>query len=388
MRVRVGVAAFVAASVLAATVGGCSATGDSQKDAYKIGAVVSLSGTYAGLGDPEKKAIEMEVARVNADGGVNGRDIEVIFLDDATDEAQAQGAAEQLVLEDEVLSLIGASGTGQSMAMRTVAQEYDVPQVSMAGGTVITQEFDPLVFQTPWSNTLVVPYVLKSIRDAGFEKVGLMTDGGGYGKDGRGVILNSAPAAGVAIVADEVFNPGDTDMTTQLTKIRSSGAEVLLMWTAGREASTVVKSLDQLGMDIPVYGGPGIARKEFIEGAGASADGVRFAAGKILVPSAYGEGTDAFGIATDFVSRYEESYGQSPDIFAGHAYDAFNLIVEAMKRLPEEFSPADLRDEIEKTSGFVGVGGTFTFSETDHNGIAAQDLVMYEIVNGEWKLAE
>jgi branched-chain amino acid transport system substrate-binding protein len=88
------------------------------------------------------------------------------------------------------------------------------------------------------------------------------------------------------------------------------------------------------------------------------------------------------------VERYTETYGAAPDHFAGHAYDGLYLVVEALKRLDEGFTPADLRDEIEKTSGFAGIGGVFTFSPTDHNGMASDDIVMYRIEDGHWVLAE
>ncbi|MDO8879738.1 MAG: ABC transporter substrate-binding protein, partial [Coriobacteriia bacterium] len=71
-----------------------------------------------------------------------------------------------------------------------------------------------------------------------------------------------------------------------------------------------------------------------------------------------------------------------------HAYDGLYLVVEALKRLDEGFTSADLRDEIEKTSGFAGIGGVFTFSATDHNGMTADDIVMYRIEDGRWALAE
>jgi branched-chain amino acid transport system substrate-binding protein len=142
--------------------------------------------------------------------------------------------------------------------------------------------------------------------------------------------------------------------------------------------------MQQLGMKIPLFGCHGIARKEFIDGAGGAAEGVRFAAGKVLVPASYGEGTPGFDVATDFISRYTAAYGKAPDTFAGHAYDAINLIAEAIGRLDEGFTSEDLRAEIEKTSGFVGLGGTFTFSATDHNGMNASDLVMYRVENGTW----
>ena len=330
----------------------------------------------------------MEVKRINDAGGVNGRPVEVIIEDDATDEAKAVAAASKLIEQDEVVAIIGATGTGQTMAVRGDVQRAGIPQVSMAGGTVITNPVDPLVFQTPWSNTIVVPFTLDYIKSQGITKIGLITDTGGFGKDGKAVIEKMAPDAGITIVSNQTFNPGDTDMTAQLTKIKNSDAEAIVMWTAGAEAAIIAKNVQDLGIDLPFFGSHGIARSEFIEGAGDAAEGVSFAAGKVLIPEAYGEGTEAYTVATDFIDRYTEAYGDAPSTFAGHAYDALYLIVEAAKRIDGDITPAALRDEIEATSGFVGIGGTFTFSAEDHNGMTVDDLSMYEISDGDWTLAQ
>lgn len=355
---------------------------------YVIGAVLSLTGTYAGLGEPEKNAIDLEVARINEMGGINGRPIEVLIEDDATEAEQAVAAATKLIDQDGVLAIIGATGTGQSMAMRELVVEAGVPQVSIAGGTVITAQFDPLVFQTPWSNTLVVPYTMGYLKDAGITKIAVIADSGGFGQDGVSVIKENVADFGIEIVAEETFNPGDTDMTAQLTKIKGSAAEAVVMWSAGKEAAIVAKNMADLQMTIPLYGSHGNARMEFIDGAAEAAEGFRFAAGKILMPEAYGEGTPGFDVANDFIDRYTEEYGVAPNTFAGHAYDALHIIVNAMKTLEEDFTAAELRDAIEKTSGFVGIGGTFTYSADDHNGMTEDDLVMYEVKEGKWILAE
>ncbi len=354
----------------------------------KIGAIVSLTGTYAGLGEPEKNVIEMEVARINEDGGVNGRPIEVIIEDDATDEAKAVAAASKLIEQDGVIAIIGATGTGQTMAARGDVQRAGIPQVSMAGGTVITNPVDPLVFATPWSNLIVVPFTLEHIKAQGITKIGLISDSGGFGADGQAVIAAVAPEVGVEVVSDQTFNPGDTDMTTQLTKIKNSDAEAVVFWTAGAEAAIIVKNAVDLGIDLPLFGSHGIARREFIDGAGEAAEGVRFAAGKVLIPEAYGEGTEAFTVATDFIDRYTAAYGDAPSTFAGHAYDALYLIVEAARRIDGDLTAEGLRDEIEATSGWVGIGGTFSFTPEDHNGMTVDDLTMYEIAGGEWTLVE
>lgn len=361
-------------------------TGDA--DPYRIGVVLSLSGTYSGLGTPEKKAIELEVARINESGGVNGHPIEVFYEDDATDAAQAAAAAVRLIDEEGVIAIIGASGTGQTMAMRTDLERAGVPCVSMAGGSVITSDFSEWVFQTPWPNRLVIPAVLKAMAAAGHTNIAVISDTGGYGADGHEIIAASAAEAGVTILADQTFNPGDTDMTAQLTAIKAASPDAVLIWNAGKEAAIIVNNMTQLNMDLPVYGGSGIARAEFISGAGEAAEGVQLVTGKILVPAAYGEGTEEYEIATSFIDRYTAEYGSAPDIFAGHAYDAIGLVVDALSRIEGGATPAAVRDALEGTTDWVGVGGTFTYSAQDHNGLTDDDLVLYTIENGAWKLSE
>lgn len=380
------------ASALAVTLIGCSSAtppgGSSSADTIKIGAIVSLTGTYAGLGAPEKKALELEVKRINDAGGINGKMVEVIIEDDGTDEAKAVTAATKLIEKDKVVAIIGATGTGQSMAIRGGIDAAGIPQVSMAGGSAITANFDPLVFQTPWSNKLVLPFELAYMKKNGITKIGVISDTGGFGKDALAVLKAEAPKAGVEIVSEQTFNAGDTDFSAQLTKIKGSGALAMHVLTSGKEAAAIVQQAKQLGITLPNYGTHGNARMEFIQGAGDAAEGFIFPAGKILIPESYGADTAAYKVATDFVERYSAANaGEKPSTFAGHAYDAINLIAEAAKRVTGELTPAALRDQIEKTTGFVGIGGTFNYTATDHNGLSENDLNMYKVTGGTWTIA-
>jgi branched-chain amino acid transport system substrate-binding protein len=393
-----GLAAVVLAAVLLTMLGlvaaGCggsseepsggSSSGAASGEPIKIGAILSLTGTYAGLGEPEKNLIEMEVKKINDAGGINGRPVEVIIEDDATDEAKAVAAASRLIEQEGVVAILGASGTGQTMAVRGDVQRAGIPQVSMAGGTVITNPVDKLVFATPWSNTIVVPFTLDYLKSQGITKIGLITDSGGFGKDGQAVFKADAPKAGIEIVADETFNPGDTDMTAQLTKIKNSDAQAIVMWTAGAEAAIIAKNAKDLGIDLPIYGSHGIARQEFIEGAGAAAEGIKLAAGKVLDPSLYEAGSEAAKVADQFISDYQAAYGEKPGMFPGYAYDALYLVVEAAKRVQGDLTPEALRDEIEKTTGWVGIDGTYNMTAGDHNGLSAEDLQMYEVSGGQF----
>jgi branched-chain amino acid transport system substrate-binding protein len=396
-------AVALVAALMVLALAGCAApaakeTGDpgAAKDPIKIGAVVSLTGTYAGLGVPEQNAIQLEVARFNDAGGLDGRKVEVVYEDDATDPAKAQAATTRLIEQEKVVAIIGATGTGQTMGMRADIDRAGIAQVSMAGGNAVTASFDKLVFQTPWPNRLVVPFTLAYMKKQGITKIGLLSDSGGYGKDGRQVVLDEIAAYGVTVVADETFNAGDTDMTTQLTKIKAKAPQAIWMWAAGKEGAVIVKNARALGpvwgiagnAEAQIFGTPGNGRKEFVEGAGAAGEGFTFAAGRILAPDSYGKDTEAHKVATDFIDRYTKKYSKAPDIFAGHAYDAITIVLDGLKRAGADADGAKLRDAIEATDGLVGVGGTFTYSATDHNGLTDKDLVIYTVENGAWKVVE
>jgi branched-chain amino acid transport system substrate-binding protein len=228
LHLSMGVLGAALAAALAVGLVGCSASsttpstsGGASTEPIKIGAIVSLTGSYAGLGEPEKKTIEMEVKKINDAGGINGRKVEVIFEDDGTDNTKAVAAVTKLISQDKVVAIIGSTGTGQSMAIRNEIDRAGIPQVSMAGGNAITGKFDPLVFQTAWSNALVVPFELADMKKAGITKIGFIADDGGFGKDGAAVIATEAAKFGIEVVSNQAFKLGDTDMTAQLTNIGS-----------------------------------------------------------------------------------------------------------------------------------------------------------------------
>lgn len=378
------------AFALVMSVAGCTGTKTqavkpASSEPIRVGVVLSLTGPYAALGTAEKNALELESDALNRAGGIDGRKIELVIEDDGTDEAKAVAATTKLIDQDKVVAIIGASGTGQSMAMRGDVDRAGIAQISMAGGTVITSTFDSLVYQTPWSNTIVVPYVLQAIKDAGYAKIALLADTGGYGKDGSAVIKSDAGEFGIKIVDSQTFNPGDTDLSAQLTKIKSSGAEAVLLWTAGKEGALAVKGARDLGITVPFFGGSGQARKEFIDGAGPAAEGLVFGTGKSLVPANWGKESKEYATLNDFAVRYEAAYGNTPDIFAGHAFDAFNIVVGALKSAGPDADAAAVAKAVEGTKGLIGFGGTFTFSATDHNGLTEKDLALYRITDGAWK---
>ena len=257
--------------------------------------------------------------------------IEVIFEDDGTDEAKAVAAASKLIEQDKVVAIIGATGTGQTMAVRNEIDRAGIPQVSMAGGSAITAKFDPLVFQTPWSNNLVVPFTLAYLKKQGITKIGVITDTGGFGKDGqRGASPPRPPRPGVDDRLEPDVQPRrrrHDRAADQHQELRCAGGGHVDLRQGGghgrqeRQAARADDSRSTAATATRAWSSS--------QGAGDAAEGFRFAAGKILLPESYGKDTAEYKTATEFVDRYTKAYGAAPSTFAGHAYDALYLIAEA-----------------------------------------------------------
>lgn len=355
--------------------------GTEVKEPLKIGAVLSLTGNSAPLGDPEKKTLEMEVEAINKEGGIDGRKVELYIEDDQSDPAKGKVAADKLVDEKKVNVIIGGSITPVSMVIKDVAIKAKIPQVAPAAGITITQPDYKWVFRTAQSDALAVRKVIEYLSQTlKIKKFAIINVDSSFGNSGAAVLKELAPGVGMEVVGEEKYAPGSTDVTAQLTKLRSTDAEVLVIWDTSKGSATVAKNAAQLGMSIPLVGSHGIASKVFIDLAGANAENVAFPAGKILdSSSASGEQKS---VLDKFIADYKAKYGSNPDTFAGHAYDALHIIVNAAKKAGND--PAKLRDEIEKTKNFVGITGIFTYTPTNHDGLKTSDLVMWTIKTGKW----
>lgn len=350
-----------------------------DEDSFKVGVILSLSGTYANLGQAEKNALQLEAKLINEQGGVDGKKLVLILEDDATDEAKAVSAAQKLIQRDKVEAIIGASGTGQSMAIRELIEKARIPQISMAGGSVISEQFSPFVFQTPWSTELLLKELISHFEKEGVSRVALVSDSGGYGKDGRSIALKLFEKSSVDLVLDTTFKPQDTDMSSQVALIKNSKPDVILLWNAGKESSLFVRQLKNAGISTPVYGGSGLAREEFLDGVREFGEGINLLTGKSFVPASWDESDPSFKVSSEFKSRYETEYLQPVDIFAGHAYDALHMLVQAKE------SGKPLLEALE-SQVFYGYGGAFEYTSTDHNGLGPKDVSYFHIKQGEWAI--
>lgn len=354
----------------------------------KIGSFLSVTGPASFLGDPEKRTLEREVDRLNADGGVLGRKIQLVVYDDGGRPDKAATFARRLIESDKVDLLIGGSTTGTSMAAIKVAEPAHVPFISLAGGVEIIEPVKAWVFKTPHTDRMAAEKVFADMKARGLTKIAMISEDAGFGKSGHDQSLKVAPAYGIQILADEVYSAKDPDVTAQLTKIKNTpGVQAVFNFGFGQSPAVVTRDYRQLGIALPLYESHGVASKEYIRLAGPAAEGVRFPAAGLLIADQLPASDPQKPVVTAFKKDYEAAFKSEVSTFAGHAYDALEIAVAAIRRAGT-VDKAAVRNEIEKTSGYIGTGGRVSMSPKDHLGLNLSAFHMVEIHNGGWVLVD
>jgi len=358
----------------------------SAAEPIRIGSFLTVTGPASFLGDPELKTLQMYVEDINAKGGVKGRKLELIHYDTGGNAKDAVNFAKRLIKNDKVDLIVGGTTTGDSMAVIPDVEKEGIPFISLAGGVEIVEPVKKWVFKTPHTDRMAVAKIYEDLRKRGLNKVALITGDGGFDKSGHEQLLKLASQYGMTLVADEFYGNKDSDMTAQLTKIRATDAQAIINFGFGQAPAIVTKNIKQLGITLPLYQSHGVASKNFIDLAGDAAEGVRLPAAALVVAEQLPDADPQKPVLLAYKNKYEAKYGPV-STFGGHAYDGLMIAVAAMERA-DGADKAKVRDEIEKTRGFIGTAGVFNLSPQDHMGLNLDAFKMVEIRKGAWKIVE
>ncbi|MDC8758631.1 ABC transporter substrate-binding protein [Janthinobacterium fluminis] len=365
----------------------CCAGAACAAENIKIGSVLSVSGPAAFLGDPELKTLQMYIEKINAEGGVLGRKLELVHYDDGSDAAKANGFAKRLIESDKVDVLIGGTTTGATMAMAPLVDKASLPFISLAGAVVIVDPVKKWVFKTPHTDRMAAEKVFEDMKKRGISKVGLLSETSGFGASGRKESQAVAAKYGITFVADETYGPKDTDITAQLTRIKgTAGVQAVFVFGLGQGPAVATKNYGQLGMGaLPLYQSHGVASDEYIKLSGKSAEGVRLPTPALLIGAMLPAADAQKAIVTGYDKQYKERYKIDPSTFGGYALDALNLSVDAIRRAGST-DKEKVRGALEQTRGFVGTTGVFNMTPANHMGLDLSAFRMVEVKNGEWAL--
>ncbi len=379
MNVKVMILVIAAATLLFSAVSFAAAP-------IKIGALFAVTGPAAFLGEPERNSARMVIDEINKAGGVKGRKLELVAYDTAGDATKAVQLATKLIKDDKVVAIIGPSTTGETMAVIPVTEKEQIPLISCSAGSKITDPIKKWVFKTAQNDALAVGRIYEYLQKTKQTKVSILSVSDGFGASGREQLKSQAAKYGITIVSDDTYGPKDTDMTAQLTKIRGTHAQAIICWGTNPGPAVIAKNVRQLGIKTPLFMSHGVSSKKFIELAGEAAEGIKLPSGKVVVADVLPGSDKQKKPLMAFVMDYQKHYKAEGDHFGGHAWDAVMLLRNALENGAD--TAAAIRDQLEKTRSFAGIGGSFNYSPQDHAGLGKDAFVLVEVKNKDWVIVK
>lgn len=348
----------------------------------RIGLLLSLTGPAAPFGIPERDAVEVLVNKFNADGGINGHKIELSIYDDATNPAEAARGATQLIQQNKVVAIIGATTGSGTLAAAPVAMRYEVPMVAPNGTLAVTlkeNKFYPWVFRSLSGDLTNTAVMFERAIAGGAKKVGLFYQEDAYGKNTADYIAELAKKANVTIVETATAQLKALDLTSQATKIRNGNPDVVLIQaSAPTLGAAFVRAARQVGLEAPMWAPVGLGQKSFIDASGEAGNGVRI----VLVANwdQPGEGLQELGKLMNAAGKPPQGFGE---VIGSNALLA---ITEAVKTIKGDVTGRALRDAIEKLCGIKTYSeGKMCFSPDTHDGWNGDLLVSAEMRDGKFK---
>jgi branched-chain amino acid transport system substrate-binding protein len=377
-------ASFTTACGNNSSTAGSAPSGDKP---IKIGAVFSASGGASSLGKPEMDTLKMMVDQTNTEGGINGRKIDLIAYDDKSDQNEAVLDMKKLIEQDQVVAVIGGTTSGNTLAMIPLAEKSKIPFISVAASKNINKPTKKYVFKTAQGDDVVVPRVVKYLKDHHLTKVAWLGVDNSYGSSGKEEFDALSKQEGIETIISESFEATVNDAKPMLTRVKNANPQAIVIWGTTQESSVVTKNVRELGITVPIIESHGIASQKFIELAGDSANGVILPAGRLLVADQLPDDNKQKKILGNYAKQFQDKFHYPPSTFGGHAWDAYEILIAAIKSAGD--NPAKIRDAIEtNTKDFTGISGNFNISQEDHNGLKEDALAIVEIKNGKWTLKE
>ncbi|MBU0675510.1 MAG: ABC transporter substrate-binding protein [Proteobacteria bacterium] len=352
-------------------------------ETIKVGAILAVTGGASFLGGPEARTLEMLAAELNAQGGVNGNKIELVIKDSGASPEKAISFAKQLIEEEQVFAIIGPSTSGETMKIKGIAEEGKTILLSCAAAEVIVNPVAKYVFKTPQKDSDAVKKIFGAMKDLGFTKIAVLSGNTGFGNAGKGQLETIAPEFGIEILASEVYDKKETDLSAVVAKLMANKEiQAVVNWSIVPAQGILAKNMRQAGWNVPLFQSHGYGNIEYAKASGAASEGIIFPAGRLLAPELLDDANPQKALLVKYKADYEAKYKEPVSTFGGHAQDAFKILCKAIQEVGADREK--VRDAIENMTGYAGTGGVFNFSAADHNGLDIDAFAMWMVKDGKF----
>mgnify|MGYP000883438292 FL=1 len=361
---------------------GCGADSDktpADADTIKVGLNYELSGNVASYGTDLSDGVEMALEEINANGGVLGKQIEVVKMDNTSDSTEAANISTRLITRENVVTILGPATSGNTKGAIPPAQENKIPLVS-ASATADDVTVDSngkvrdYIFKTCFSDSYQgVTMANFAYNDLKLAKAAVLVENtSDYSKGIAANFKDELAKLGGTIVSEEAYQSKETDFKAVLTNIKAANPEVLLVPGYYEEVGLIIRQARELGINVPVLGGDGYDSPDILDLAGPDA------LNDVYYTNHYSPMDTAKDVVA-FREAFSEKFNREPGAFHAMGYDLGYFFADAVERAGEA-TPEKIRDAMEATVDFKGITGTLSIDEF-HNSVKA--VTILELVDGE-----
>ena len=372
----------LACAVLGATLLGSVFAGCGSKesgDTIKVGANFELTGNVANYGNATIEGLQLAIDEANEAGGINGKKIELVSVDDKSEAAESINAATKLISDDDVKVIVGPATTGLVLAETQTATDAKVPIIAPCAtspeATVENGKVKPYVFRScfidPQQGEVMATFAAKDLKAK--TAVIYVDNSSDYSKNLAKVFKEKFEAAGGKVVMEEAFLQKDQDFKATLTKLKTANADVMFVPAYYEEVGKIVKQAREMGINSAILGTDGWDDTKVVDIAGADALNNTFFSTHYSEKDAEVQG---------FIEAYKKKFNRAPNVFAALGYDAGKMLVDALKRAGSG-DTEKIREALEATKDLKVGTGTISMDK-NHNPI--KTAVILEMKNGEKEL--
>lgn len=321
-----------------------------------VGHFGSMTGSDATFGQSTDDGIRLALDEANAAGGINGKKIKLITMDDQGKAEEAAAVVTRLIEQEKVVALLGEVASSRSLAAAPIAQAKKVPMITPSSTNPKVTEVGDHIFRVcfidPFQGTVMAKFATENLKA---KKVAILREvSSDYSMGLADFFTQKLKELGGEVVADLSYQNQDVDFKAQLTQIKSKNAEAIFIPGYYTQVGLIARQARELGISAPLMGGDGWDSPKLSEIGGKAVDGGYFS-------NHYStESTDP--AAVEFMKKFKEKYKKDPDGLSAAGYDAARVLVQAMKNAPE-VTTAAIRNEIAKIKNFAGATGNITINE-------------------------
>jgi branched-chain amino acid transport system substrate-binding protein len=324
-----------------------------EEKVIKIGVLSVLTGEAALYGIPPKQGIELAAEHINSMGGINGKRIKLIIEDTLCDPQIGVNAAKKLITRDKVKVIIGGICSSVTMAVSPLANKNKVILMSPQSAAPQIRDAGDFIFRNWTSSDKEGEKAARlAFSKLGLKKVSVVFVNNDYGVGIKNTFVRVFREFGGIVLMEEGTDEGTADFRTILTKIKSSNSDFVYLATYLKEGARFIVQAKEIGLNMNIIAPDSMHDEELIKIAGEAANGV------IVTTIAYDPESTEENIK-EFVETFKEKYGNIPNNYAAHGYDAMMILAKAISEVG--YDSEKIRDYIYQIKDYPGISGNTTF---------------------------